>query len=262
VQSPETICLRLEELDPDIIEGYPSAISQVAPLAEGRFGGKKLRYISCGGETLTRVKRRAIERGFGVPVYDVFGAHECNIVAWECPQTGLYHVCDDNVVVEVVRDGRQVEQGEQGELVITALHSYTMPFIRYRMGNVVVKGPETCPCGQPFSTLHKIVGRVREYFILPNGRRIHPLRVVLPVFTENAPWLNQFQLTQETKTRFVLRLTAFRKPAAQELESIRKKFFNRLGPGVEFRVELVDHIPFEPSGKFKDCRNLINPDDE
>ncbi len=258
----EEICQRLEELDPEVISGYAGAVAHVAPFAEGRFANKKLRYVRSSGEALTPVKRKAIERGFGVRVFDVFGSHECDILAWECSQTGLYHVCDDNVVVDVIRDGQQVAQGEKGEVVITALHSYTMPFIRFNIGDIVVKGPEVCPCGQPFSTFHKIEGRIREYFRLPDGRRIHPLGIILPVITENAPWLNQFQMVQETKTSFVLRLTVLRQPEDGELETIKKLVIDKLGSEAEFRVELVDHIPFESSGKFKDSRCLIQPDDD
>jgi len=259
LQPADAVCRRLREINPDIIWGYPGAIAHVAPLAEGKFTGKRLRYIACGGEALTSAKRRAIERGFGVRVFDMFAAHECDIMTWECPETGLHHVCDDNLLVEVVKDGRPAEAGE---VVITVLHAYTMPFIRYRMGDVVVKGPEACPCGQPFPTIRKIEGHVREYFLLPDGRRVHPLEIVLRVITENAPWLNQFQMVQETETCFVLRLAPFRPPTDQELDVIRKLVTARLGRGAMLRVELVDHVPFEASGKFKDCCCLIDPDDD
>ena len=152
--------------------------------------------------------------------------------------------------------------GEKGEVVITALHSYTMPFIRYRMGDVVVRGSETCPCGQPFSTFEKVEGRMREYFALPDGRRVHPLAIVLPIITDNAPWMNQFQMTQETTTDFVLRVTVFRDPTDAELTTVEKEIAGRIGSGASFRIVLVDSIPFEPSGKFKDCRSLIHPDAE
>lgn len=261
LQPAEAVLRRLQELDPDIISGYPSTIAQVAPLVQGGFTGRRLRHITCGGESLTALKRRSIEQGFGVRAFDLFGAHECNLVAWECPQTGLYHVCDDNIVAEVVRDGRAVSEGERGELVITALHSYAMPFIRYRLGDLVEKGPDRCPCGQPFSTFRSIGGRIRDYFMLPDGRHVHPLEVVLPFIIDNAPWLNQFQMTQETESRFVLRVTALRKPTAPELSSLRESVQERLGPGAEFRVKVTDHIPFEAGGKFKDCRSLLQSDE-
>jgi len=261
LQPPETVRSRLEELNPDVITGYPSAIARM-PLLYGAFpGARRLRYITCGGESLTSLKRKAIEEGYGAPVFDILGAHECNIVAWECPETGLYHVCDDNIVAEVVRDRQRVREGERGELVVTTLHSHAMPFIRYRLGDVVVKGPDTCPCGRPFSTFREIGGRIRDYFTLPDGRSVHPLEVVLPVITDNAPWLNQFQMTQETETRFVLRVSTLREPTAGELSTLQEIALDRIGRGAEFRIQVVDHIPFEASGKFKDCRSLLLSDE-
>jgi len=262
LQPMHVICRTLERQNPDIITGYPSVLAHVAPLVQGLFSDKKLRYMVTGGESLSGIKRDAIERGFGVRVYNTFGAHESNLIAWECRDTGQYHVCDDSVVVEVLRDGRQAAEGESGEVVLTALHSYAMPFIRYRLGDVVVNGSETCPCGQPFSTFQGIKGRVRDYFYLPDGRQVHPLEIILPVFAEDASWLDQFQMTQETKSRFVLRVAPLRMPKPDEQEHMQKEIEERLGEGGDFRMELVDHIPFEPSGKFKDCCCMILAEDD
>lgn len=260
LQPSEAIRACLEQLNPDTILGYPSALAQLS-LVPGRFPGDRLRYITCGGESLTSLKRKTIEGCFGVPVFDIFGAHECNIVAWECSRTGLYHVCDDNVVAEVVRDGKPVREGERGELVVTVLHAHAMPFIRYRLGDTVVKGPDICPCGRPFSTFREIGGRIRDYFTLPDGRCVHPLEVVLPVISDNSPWLNQFQMTQETERGFVLRVTVLREPTSAELTTLQTLSLDRIGPGAEFRIEVVDSIPFEASGKFKDCRSLLRSDE-
>ncbi|MGW8179235.1 MAG: phenylacetate--CoA ligase family protein, partial [bacterium] len=261
LQPAEDICRDLEKIDPEIVGGYAGAVAHIAPFADGLYARRKLRMAICGGESVTPAKRRAIENGFGVRLFEIFGCHECNLLAWECPETGLHHVCDDNVVAEVLNNGRPVEEGEKGEVVLTTLHSYSMPFIRYRLGDVVVKGPDRCPCGLPFSTFRKIEGRVREYFRLPDGRRVHPLEVVLSVICENAPWMDQFQMVQETETKFVLLSVARMVPSAEDLQSIHDIVAAKLGPGAEFRVELTDHIPFEPSGKFKDCRSLIEPDE-
>jgi phenylacetate-coenzyme A ligase PaaK-like adenylate-forming protein len=60
----------------------------------------------CGAERLTPPLRRRIETGFNAVVRDFYGCHECNLVAWECPESGLLHTSDDSVIVEVLRDGR------------------------------------------------------------------------------------------------------------------------------------------------------------
>ncbi len=257
LQPPGDICRRLAQLDPHAIIGYSSVLAHAAPLAEEIMPGGRVKFIVAGGDALTPARRRAIERGFGARVVDAFGAYECCMVATQCPETGLYHVYDDNAVVEVLRDGRPVAEGESGQVVVTALHCYAMPFIRYSLGDIVVRGPETCPCGQPFSTFESIRGRDHDYLSLPDGRRVHPLEALLPVISTNAPWLGQFQLIQETGARFVLAVVPMKKPGAGEMETMSRAIAERLGPEATVEIQLVEHIDFEPSGKFKDCKCLI-----
>jgi hypothetical protein len=128
------------------------------------------RLIFCGGEVLDAATRCTIEDAFSAPLVDFYGAHEFNLLAWQCPNGSVYHVCDDNVLVEIVgEDGRAVRPGEIGEVVATSLHSYTMPFVRYRTGDLAIHGAESCGCGQPFSTLREIQGRGVDYLRLPEG---------------------------------------------------------------------------------------------
>jgi phenylacetate-coenzyme A ligase PaaK-like adenylate-forming protein len=72
------------------------------------------------------------------------------------------HTCDEAALVEVVHDGRPAADGEQGDVVATALHSYAMPFIRYRLGDIVTRGEQSCACGLPFATIGTIQGRMHH----------------------------------------------------------------------------------------------------
>ena len=145
---------------PDVVCGYPSTLRHVAAWISQRPRRIRPRLIFSGGEVLDAAARRTIEGAFSAPLVDFYGAHEFNLLAWECPNGDAYHVCDDNVLIEIVgEDGRPVEAGEVGEVVATALHSYTMPFVRYRTGDLAIRGPGACGCGQPFSTLRALRGR-------------------------------------------------------------------------------------------------------
>ena len=141
MQPAERIVQALVDLRPDVIAGYPVVLSHIAPVFDDVANSADFpRLLFTGGESLTPYRRRTICRAFGTRVFDFYGANECNLAAWECPQTGHYHVCDDNVVMEIIRNGRSVKEGESGEAVITCLHSYAMPFIRYSLGDIVGKG--------------------------------------------------------------------------------------------------------------------------
>ena len=117
--------------------GYVRRISEIArvwPDVRGAAGNPRLVFV--GGEMATPPMRRRIEQGFGAAVVDFYGSHEFNLIGWECAVTGDLHVCDDNVVVEVVRDRRPGAVGETGDVVVTGLHTYAAPFIRYGLGAV------------------------------------------------------------------------------------------------------------------------------
>ena len=237
---------------PDVICGYPSTLRHVADGLRRRWADRvRPRLVLCGGEVLAAAARRAIEDAFTSPVFDFYGAHEFNLLAWQCPHDDAYHVCDDNVLVEIVDDsGRPVEVGEVGEVVATALHSYTMPFIRYRTGDLAMRGPATCRCGQPFSTLRAIQGRAADYLKLPEGRRVHPYSITGHLAEHEAAWVSQHQIVQLDVRHVRLNMRAARVPTSVEIERVRKLAARVLGPDVRFELALVDHFPPHPSGKF------------
>jgi len=201
--------------------------------------------------------RQQISAAFSAPVFDLYGTHEFNLIAWECQETGEFHVCDDSLITEVLKNGCPVAIGERGEVVGTNLHSFAMPFIRYRLGDLVTRGAETCRCGQPFSTIRGIQGRMLDYFPLPDGRLLHPYEIVLLLLHDAASWIGQYQLTQEREDRLVLRVVPSATPTAQQLAFLKEPVAALLGEGVEFEVMLVPQLQLEPNGKFRVSRSLV-----
>jgi phenylacetate-coenzyme A ligase PaaK-like adenylate-forming protein len=113
--------------------------------------------------------RQRIEAGFGAPVIDFYDSHEFNMIAWQRPGTGYYQLAAQSVISEVLQDGHPVEIGEQGEFVGTALHSWAMPFIRFRLGDIVTRGEAP-------STLKEIQGVGRAN----TSRRNWQIQTLLP----------------------------------------------------------------------------------
>jgi phenylacetate-CoA ligase len=236
---------------PDVIRGYPSTLRHVAARLQGQEHGIRARLIVCGGEVLDAAARCTIEDAFSAPLVDFYGAHEFNLLASQCPREDCYHVCDDNVLVEIVgEDGRAVRSGEIGEVVATALHSYTMPFVRYRTGDLAIRGPESCGCGQPFSTLRAIQGRAVDYLRLPGGRRVHPYAITVYLAEREAAWVAQHQIVQADLSHVRLSIQPARAPTAQEIERVSNLGASILGADVQFELALVDRFPPHPSGKF------------
>jgi len=243
---------------PHVLSGYPGALVRIALQHEpGCDALRCLRRVSCGGERLAPHQRRLLEERFGVPVHDVYGASECNLAAWRCPETGHYHVNDDGIVLEVCRDGQPVAEGEEGEIVITSLHSLTMPIIRYAMGDLAVAGPPACPCGSPFSTIRELRGRTIDYLSLADGRQLHPFEALNDIVTTAGDWIVEYQLVQEAPDRFELQIVPRRPVSGRETGAVEAALRARLGADCQLRIELTGRIARDATGKLHFCRSAV-----
>lgn len=257
-RDPADLADALLQYRPDVLAGYPAILDQISQVLADRGVRLAPRLVVTGAEVLQPKLRTALADRFGAPVHSLYGSIECQLIASQCPEGEGFHLCDGNVVLEVLRrDGTPALPGELGEAVVTVLTAYTMPFIRYRLGDLVVAGGK-CPCGGPWHTVRQIHGRTMDYLRLPGGRRLHPFEVTDRVVWDHPGWARRFQLTQERENRIVLRAVAARRPGEATLRSIRTSVGNVLGPNVEFALELVDDLAQEPSGKFRLIRPLAD----
>jgi phenylacetate-CoA ligase len=260
LQEPELIVRQLRRLRPDVITGMPGILCRVADyLASNGDPTIQPRLLIVGGEVLTSVMQRRLTEAFGAPVRQTYASHEFPLLAWECAHTRELHTCDDGVILEVLRDGRPARSGEQGEAVVTSLNAFAMPFIRYRLGDIITMGEDRCRCGHPFSTIRHIQGRAIDCFTLPDGRVIHPYQLFTTFIAGGDSWIREYQLLQERRDRVVLRVIPSGAGVSEQVRQVERAVLPLLGPGVEFSVQLLDHIPLEPTGKFRAVRSLVPP---
>ncbi len=260
LDAPADIAAALGKADPDVVTGNSGVLTRAAREV-ARLSGRapRPRFVVTSSEMLTPGMRRRIAEAFSCPVYDTYCAEEFGLVAWECRETGLYHVCDDSVIVEVLKDGRPAHEGERGDIVVTALHYYAQPFVRYVLGDEVVVGPAQCPCGAPFSTLSEISGRSVDYLSLPDGRELYAAAAA-HVIQAVAPWVEQYELVQEQIDRVVVRLVPDSPPPPEALVRLREGLKGILSPGMDVKLELVQEIIPEPGVKYRFLRSLVNRD--
>lgn len=255
--SPQKNAADLLATRPDVLTGYNSCLARIARIIVSDLGTTlPLRFAVGGADMLTPLLRRQIRNTFNAPIYDTYECQEVGFIGWECRETGLYHVCDDNLIIEVLKDDLPAGEGEQGEVVVTSLHLKAMPFIRYRLEDIVTVGPPACPCGLPFSTLRAIEAKKQDYFLLPGGRELYPWAIAL-LLVDNAPWIMQFELVQETTDRVVMRAEARPRPSPGDLDLLAEKVRRLLGAGVDFRIEIVPELETRPGGKFWVRRSLV-----
>ena len=257
-QPSENILRALRRYRPDFVVGYPGVLALVGEnMTSQDRRAIRPHGLAAVGEVLTEAARERISTAFGAPVYNLYGSHELGTVAWECEETRELHVCDDHVLLEVLNDGRPAAPGQSGQLVATNLDAFAMPFVRYRLGDVVTKGSEVCPCGQPFSTLRRVEGRRIDYFPLPDGRLLHPFQIVGTALA-TAEWILRYQLIQERRDRILLRVVPSRRPAGEEIRRLEDAVRSFLGPRVGFSVIPVPRIDTGPGGKLRALCSLVD----
>ena len=232
---------------PDTVAGMTSVVARFADAAAEH--GLRPRLVMTGGELLTPPLRARIA-ALGAPIVDFYGCNELNLIAWQCPAgAGTYHVCDDAHVIEIVGpDGREVAVGERGDVVATSLFSRAMPLVRYRVGDVAVRGPAPCPCGAAFSTLLDVCGRTIDGFDLGDGDVLHPWEI-LNVVRSRLSWVRQQQLVQRSARSIVLRIVPLRTPEPAHVAAIEAAARAALGDRARFDVEVTASIEPGPSGK-------------
>ena len=140
----------LKRTRPDIIRGNPFELVNLAlTIRREGIDGVNPRLVFTIGKPLDQGRRDIIESVLHTKVFDYYGTTELGCVAWECSERRGYHVSSDTVVLEVINEkGDVARSGESGKVICTGLLSYTMPFIRYDLGDVGVTSDEPCPCGR------------------------------------------------------------------------------------------------------------------
>lgn len=256
LQPIDRIAAELRTTSPDVLLGYANLIGAVARQLD-QAHELRPRIVLTGGEMLRPPDAEAVRSAFGQKPIETYGATECNLIGHRCPDCGDYHVVDDSVLVEVVRDGHPVDVGEQGEVVVTVLHATTMPFIRYALGDLAIRGPGRSPCGAPFSSLRAVEGRSMDFFQLPDGGLLHPYELTAGVYGVEDNWVARFQLTQVDLAHVHWAVEARRPPSREELELLRAPFQGVSMRPIDVTIELVDSIPREASGKLREFRSLV-----
>lgn len=215
-----------------------------------------LREIGTFAEVLPPGTREAARRVWGVPLVDGYSASEFGFVAFECREARRMHVQSESVLLEILRDdGSPCEPGELGRVVMTALHAFYMPLIRYDIGDYAALG-EPCDCGRGLPVLERVVGRVRNMLVLPNGDRFWP-RFGSITLGDVAP-LEQFRLVQKSLERLELEFTSKRELTQEERARVERLVLGALRPLVEpvhplsLSLTRVEAISRSAGGKFED----------
>lgn len=244
---------QLEWLDrtrPDYLTSFPTNLLGLVDHA--RRAGRELPRVlelRTVGETLTPDQRQRLTEAWKAPVTDMYTCEEVGYLALQCPDHPGYHVQAEHVILEVLDDqGLPCAPGQAGRVVLTDLHNFATPFIRYDIGDIAEAGAP-CPCGRGLPTLRQILGRSRSRLTLPDGRKILPRfdEALMEVSGDSAP--RHFRVIQRSLTVIEVEVVADRPLDDAQQAKVAEGIRRSTGHPFEIRFAFPEAIPPSPNGK-------------
>jgi phenylacetate-CoA ligase len=242
---------RLNRYKPDVIVAYTSALYMLARTLQARgLRPFSPRSIVVGAEKLHLFQRELIEKVFQAPVFETYGSREVMLIGAECERRVGLHLTAENLLVEVLDDnGQPTSPGEEGNVVVTDLYNYGMPFIRYRNGDRAVAGWATCPCGRGLPLMKKVVGRRLDVLQTPDGRRIPG--EFFPHLMKDFPAVKRFQVVQQEQGRIRIQMVLGANWQEADGRELEQEVCKVTGPSVRIDFIRVDDIPLTGAGKLQ-----------
>ena len=244
---------RLRQRRPRFMVAYAlSAVQFGRYLQEHGISDIRFKAIITTAEVLLPEQRRLLEATFGARVFNRYGCRELSVIASECEHQQM-HVNADTLLVEIIDGGRS---DECGRIVITDLLNYSMPLIRYDIGDVGAWAEaQSCACGRGLPILAEVRGRTTDFLIMPDGTQISGPALTLVI--ADMPQVRQVQFVQSSANRVVLR--AVPGPGYSELtrSELRQRLSLYLQNRVDLTIEEVQEIRSAPSGKYRFVINEV-----
>ncbi|HEV3386436.1 MAG TPA: AMP-binding protein [Gemmata sp.] len=250
-QDPRRQLAWLLEINPDYLASLPSNLEFLAGLlVENGQKLTALRTIQSVGESLAPATLERIEKGFGVPVKNLYSTTETGYLASPCPLGNGLHVHAENVLAEVLdADNIPCLPGQTGRLVLTCLHNYLTPFLRYDILDDVTLAPGPCPCGRGLPLWTRVDGRRHPLLHLPGGGRKSVTGIVLGV--RQVGGIHQFQFIQRQVDHAILRIVPDRTWQPDLADRMRQVIQAELEAPVRVDIELKENLERPPGGKLK-----------
>ena len=239
----------LRDFRPELVDGYPSALLALSRLCKSaEISLPRPKAIIVSAETLDDETRQEIEDAFQARVFNQYASSEPSCFWCDCecgnlhqnPEYGISEILDEN--------GLPVAPGQAGEVVVTSFLNPVMPLIRYRLGDLAVRGPDTpCACGRAMPRVERIVGRTDDILFIPGRGYVGRLD---PVF-KGVSNIVEAQIVQESLNTLSVLLVPAEGFSESTERLLRDNIVKKVGDQITLAIHKVDRVPRGPNGKFR-----------
>jgi phenylacetate-CoA ligase len=243
---------------PRLLYGYASSLYHFAKFVRNNaLDDIKFQAVSSSSEVLYPQQRQFIEETFGCKVLDRYASLELGAIGSQCEALTGLHTSVESVFIEILNDdGRPMQPGEPGNIVVTNLNNYAMPFIRYCIEDIGAwRIEQVCPCGRMLPMLELIQGRRVDMFKTKDGRTVWG-GLASPLFAIKG--VKQFQVVQKSLDLVLIRIVKEGELDSAKLDAIEQTIKAGMGNDVEVRFEFPDKMSILNSGKYRYAISEIN----
>jgi phenylacetate-CoA ligase len=244
---------KVEDFHPEVIRGITNAIYILARLLQKENTSSiRLKTVITTGEQLQDYQRDLFQKVFDCETFNHYGSWEFHAIAAECERHSGFHIAAENVIVEVVDEkDLPLPPGKEGRILVTGLHNYAMPFIRYEIGDIGALSDQLCPCGRGLPILASLGGRSADIILTRSGIMVSGLNLPKRFFADMD--VEQYQIEQESYERIIVKIVlepGCPRGRPEEISSeIEKRWRPILGKEIDIVPDFVDEIPSTASGK-------------
>jgi len=245
----------------DYLNGYTSSIVLFAKYLENKKLILKeicpsLKVCIVTSEMLFESDKKLLEKQFGVPVINEYGASELDLIAFENPE-GEWQINAETLFVEILDENNQVlPYGKEGRIVITSLFNKAHPFIRYDIGDIGIIDEKSRP-QKPI--LKKLTGRTNDVAILPSGKKSPGLTFyyVTKSIIEDDGNVKEFIVKQTKVNTFEIEYVAENELNSEQIQKIEGAISLYLEPGLNFNFIQKKVLERTNRGKLKQFKSYI-----
>ncbi len=194
--------------------------------------------------TLSESVKEFIAATFNTRVLNQYGSREVGVLACDEHHAAGLRLFEWKHYVEVIdKNGQPCAAGQEGEIVVTCLENYSMPLIRFKIGDLGIMSSDN-----PLRRLSRVTGRVTDHFVCRDGTLIHGEYFTHLFYFKD--WLRQFQVVQTDYNKITCFIVPQNEPVTSDMNDIKDKIQKVMGRDCEIRFDAVEQIQPSKSGKF------------